>query len=127
VVVISASCYMAFLVTDEWKKFHEIKEVDYGKLPYVTKNNNDYYHDKKSRLTENGNLVWIYIQHKEMKKEWNKKSWRPYDSLDYKGNQLCFTLIRYLASKGLTRDSVGVNQLSDEDVKNVENGFANYR
>ncbi|HXB41383.1 MAG TPA: O-antigen ligase family protein [Bacteroidia bacterium] len=126
VFVISATGYMLYLVSDEWKKFHEIKQVDYAALPYFTKSNNRYYNDTNSRLTENGNLVWILIQNKEMKKEWNKKSWRPYDSLDYHGNPLYFTLVRYLASKGLTRDSAGVNQLSESDVKNIENGFPNY-
>jgi hypothetical protein len=61
-----------------------------------------------------------------MRREWNKKSWRPYDSLDYKGNALIFTLVRYLASKGLTRDSAGISKLSETDVHNIENGYPNY-
>lgn len=43
-----------------------------------------------------------------------------------KNQELRTTLIRYLTSKGLRKDSVGLSQLSDQDIKNIENGIANY-
>jgi len=125
--VISASGYMLFLISDEWKKIKAEKPVDLRALPRYSKSNNGYYHDTASKLTENGNRVWLYIQDDEMRREWNKRSWRSYDSLDYHGNTLYFTLVRYLASKELTRDSVGIAQLSDTDIKNIENGFPNHQ
>jgi len=125
-VVLSSTGYMLYLVADEWKKFHEIKSVEPAKMPLYTASGNYYYHNYESRLSENGNLVWMYIQQDEMRKEWNKKSWRAFDSTDYKGNPLQFTLVRYLASKALTRDSAGISQLTETDIKNVENGFPNY-
>lgn len=126
-VVLSGAAYMAYLVADEWKKFSREEPVDLKNMPLYTKSGRDYYHDKVSRLRENGNLVWIYIQDDEMRQEWNRKSRQPYDSLDFKGNALRYTLVRYLASKGLTRDSVGMSQLTGQDILNVENGFANYQ
>ena len=36
------------------------------------------------------------------------------------------TLARYLTSKGLRKDAEGVMVLTDEDVRNIENGVANY-
>jgi hypothetical protein len=125
-VVLSGSVFMGYLVLDEWKKLNRAEEVDFASLPAATASHRWYYHEKNSRLRENGNLVWIYIQDDEMRQEWNKKSWRGYDSLDFKGNPLRFTLVRYLASKGLTRDSAGVNRLSEEDIRHIENGYANY-
>lgn len=126
VLLLVTGSWFFFLVNDEWKKFHEIKEVERAKMPLVTKSGRDYYHNYESRLSENGNLVWMYIQRDEMRQEWNRKSWRKFDSLDQKGNPLQYTLVRYLASKNLGRDSVGVSQLTEEDMRNIENGYPNY-
>jgi hypothetical protein len=117
---------MSYVIVDEWRKQHEVKEVVRAEMPLVTKSGRDYFHDYLVRTTENGNLVWMYIQKDEMQQEWNKKSRRSYDSLDMDGNPIMYTLIRYLASKGLSRDSIGVNQLTPQDVKNIEEGFPNY-
>ncbi len=126
VLVLGAAAYTFYLVSDEWKKFHTVKEEDLTQLPLWSPSGRGYFHDKTSKLTENGNLVWVYVQPEELKQEWDKRNWRPYDSLDYLGNQLKFTLIRYLASKGLTKDSVGVSKLDTNDLRNIENGFPNY-
>lgn len=125
--VLGGTAYMGYLVYDEWKLMQEKHEVDFSKMPLYTQSKRGYYHNKETHLRENGHLVWIYLQTDEMRQEWNKRSWRSFDSLDFKGNPLQFTLIRYLASKGLTRDSAGVSQLSEADVHHIENGFANYR
>jgi hypothetical protein len=77
-------------------------------------------------MTENGNLVTIYISNYELKKEWEKRSKLQYDSLDKKNNLLKFTLYRYMASKGLRKDSAGLAQLTDNDIKNIEKGMPNY-
>lgn len=125
-LVVSASVYTFFLVRQEWQKLKEVHEVERSKMPLVTASGHDYYHNYESRTTENGNLVWMYIQRDEMRREWNRKSWRPFDSLDFDGNPLQYTLVRYLASKDLTRDSIGVNKLSDTDIRQIENGSPNY-
>jgi len=125
-LVIGTISYLSFIISDEWKKYNNIKQPDYKNSPLYTKSGNGYYHDTTATSTENGNYVWSFVCDKELKKEWNKKSWRGYDSLDYHGNFLRFTLIRYLASRGYTKDSVGINKLSEEDIHNIENGFSNY-
>ncbi len=126
VLVITVVSYLAFVVIDEWKKYTTRKEVDYKTLPLATKNGETYSYDTVSKFTENGTRVWFYVAGKELKKEWDKRSWRPFDSLDFHGNALRFTLIRYLSSKGYTKDSVGISKLNEEDVKNIESGFPNY-
>lgn len=92
-----------------------------------TKNGRYYYHDTLYKVAENGNLITINVNEEELRKEWNQKSKLSFDELDKKGNQLQFTLLRYLASKGLTKDSVGITFLSNEDVSLIENGNSNYK
>ncbi len=90
-----------------------------------TPSGNVYLHDTLNFGIENGRFVGLYISEKELREEWNKRSYMPYDSLDAKGQILKYTLIRYLHSKELRKDSTGVNSLSDKDIRRVENGVAN--
>ncbi len=99
---------------------------DFSKLEFYTINGNPYYHDTLSTQTENGNYVWLYISLDEMEKEWNKKSMMPYDSLDKKNQPLYGTLFRYMTSKNLRKDSLDFAQLTEQDIKNIENGRTNY-
>jgi len=61
----------------------------------------------------------------ELKKEWNKRSKISYDSLDLKKNDIKYTLIRFLTSKGLFKDSSTVSGLSDKEIAAIEKGIAN--
>lgn len=90
-----------------------------------TPNGNLYSFINDSKEVENGNKVWFYIQEDELRKEWNKRSSINYDSKDEKGNFVKYTLIRYLTSKGLTKDSLGCSQLNEEDIKAINKGIAN--
>jgi len=92
-----------------------------------TPNGNLYSFLKESKEVENGKKVWYYIQEDELRKEWNKRSTICYDCMDFKGNNLKFTLVRYLTSKGLTKDSLGCSKLTSEDIKAIEKGIANYQ
>lgn len=90
----------------------------------ITSSNYTHYEDKS---TENGNYVWININENELRKEWEKRSLFPFDSLDLQGQSIKPTLIRYLASKGLTKDSLAFSKLNEVDIKAVEKGKTNYR
>jgi len=94
-------------------------------LKLLTLNSNSYRHDTVRKDTENGNKVWIYICEPELVKSWNRRSTIPYDSLDMKGQELRYTLIRYMTSAGLKKDSAGISMLSDRDISNIENGITN--
>lgn len=63
----------------------------------------------------------------ELSQQWPLRSRLSYLGKDRKGNNLRYTLLRYLASKKLTKDSVGLASLSLDDIKNVENGITNYK
>jgi O-antigen ligase len=84
-----------------------------------------YYTDYSRNQLENGYYVWKRVCEDELRQEWNKRSNFPYDSLDTKGHNLKITLIRFLASKGLDKDSVGLASMSQEEITAVESGIAN--
>jgi len=105
----------------------EIEKVDVSKLELYTANNNGYYHIKNSQIAEDGKLVYIYISEKECHKAWSKRSKMDFKGLDKKGQNLEGTLYRYMTSKALRKDSIGFLSLTDQDIRNVESGFPNYK
>ena len=107
-------------------KFYNTDKIDYKKLPATTENGNIYTHDTQNKQFENGHYIYLYLCEKELKKEWNKRSSYPYSGLDKKGQTIKYTIIRYLSSKNLRKDSTGISQLSNKDIKNIENGYANF-
>ena len=98
------------------------EKVNFSELELYSPSGNPYYHDTTSTLTENGNLVWIYVQHDEMRQEWNKVSTLDYDGTDKKEQPLYGTIMRYLTSMGERKDSTGITKLLPQDVINIENG-----
>jgi len=100
---------------------------NFQNLAKYTLNGNPYIHDTTSRQTENGNLIYLYINVKELKQEWNKRSNIPYDGTTKKEQKkIQDVLIRYLTSKGLSKDSLGMTKLNNNDIKAIENGITNY-
>lgn len=86
-----------------------------------------YLHDTLYDLAENGNLVTININQNELYREWGRYSRMELQNPDKKGNNLYYTLLRYMASKGLTKDSFGLTQLKAKDIENIEKGITNYK
>ncbi len=99
--------------------------VDYNKLDVYTSHGNLYEHDLKSRITENGHLIWMYYCNDELQETWNNRSSIKIDSNMLKWNNVYFTLIRFLASKGLRKDADAVNLLTEKEVKAIEKGATN--
>ncbi len=119
--IIGISLYLSKVYHD----YHHINKVDFSKLEQVSPKGNPYLNDTLSEVTENGHLVYLYIQFEEMREAWNKRSKISFDSLDRKKQPLVSTLIRFLTSKGMHKDENGVNALSDNEIRAVENGTAN--
>jgi len=91
-----------------------------------TINNHLYYHNKDSKARENGVLIWSNLSLIESRKEWNSRAKLKFDSVDYNGNKLMGTLFRYMSSRSLLKDSIGIWSLSDDEILKIENGQANY-
>jgi ABC-type multidrug transport system fused ATPase/permease subunit len=115
----------AIYIVNEFNSFYKKGNAYPVPLEQLTANGNIYKHFPEIKDTENGNKVWLYINEDELKKEWNSRSDILYDSLDRKGQKLRNTLIRYLTSAGLRKDSLGASCLNTRDISNIENGIAN--
>ncbi len=79
-----------------------------------------------TKQLENGNLATRNIQEYELQKEWNRRV--PSDSFNLKLNHNSlrfYTLIRFLSSKGLPKDSVTVHSLSAEELDLISKGVCN--
>lgn len=124
---ICASMFLFYSVSKSLSMFDKSANNKSNTILKQTINHGWYLQDTVFQLAENGNLITININDYELNKEWCLKSKLPFDSLDSKGNNLRYTMLRYLASKGFTKDSVGISQLTPEDISNIEHGFTNYK
>ncbi len=101
--------------------------VEFTKLEKYTANGNTYYHDTVNFKTRNSQWIGLYICDKELRQSWPLRSKVSLDSLDKKGQSIRFTLIGYLSSKDLRKDADGINRLTDNDIRNIENGINSYK
>lgn len=87
-----------------------------------------YIHFDTAGQKENGNYVLINIELDELQREWKRAF--PEDSFNYNARhnlQRYEVLVRYLASKGVNKDSAGVAGLSARDKESIRKGFSNYK
>lgn len=93
-----------------------------------TVNGHWYRHEFKDVIWENGYPVVYYLSEEELEKEWNKRSEIDYKTgRDLKQQPLFYTLWRYMASKGLRKDSLGFQSMTAADIANVEHGHASIK
>lgn len=118
--------YAAYIIHDEYGKFYVSKPFDVNTAPKLTANGIPYINDTSIPTTENGNLVYVLFCDYELGRSWPKRSALEYTGKDKHGNDIRYTILRYLTSKGLAKDSAGLAALGDSDVKNIENGCSNY-
>lgn len=86
-------------------------------LPQRTAKGEAYVHQLDRRVTENGHFIWTCVAWGELASTWKDRSGVPFDTASPR-------LIRFLASKGLTKDAAGVAALTDEEVAAIEAGYA---
>ena len=92
-----------------------------------TVNGNRYKHNLKLNQIENGHYVYLYVSAKELETEWNKRSNIDFnEGLNQKGKPIKSTLIYYLTSLNLRKDSLGISKLSEADIRLIEKGYSNY-
>ena len=81
-----------------------------------------YQFDLKDNTTENGFYLWENIAQNELERAWNRKSKISFNSKDKKNQPVKATLYRFLTSKGLNKDSVGLSKLTKNEIQKIENG-----
>lgn len=120
VVVASVVVYLPYKVV---KDYMNPAKIDVSQLDTHTKLGNPYVFDTINFGVEDARYVGLYISKNEMLDAWNKRSVKKINSEWDDGYH---ALVRYLTSKDLRKDAEGVEQLSENDIKNIENGVANY-
>lgn len=98
---------------------HKIEIKD---LPTHTANGTPYC-ETVADMWENGFPIYGWYSPQELRVAWNKISVIDYDlGRTPTGDHINNTLIRYMTSKGLPKDSLGFSKMSEDDIHNVEGG-----
>jgi hypothetical protein len=126
-VIISTLGIAGFLIQNSYNNIFEPLNKQHISLPNHTLNGNKYTHLRKNKHVENGSFVYQCFSNKELEIQWAKRSDIPLDQINASGFPVKANLMRFLTSKGLTKDSLGIAQLSDEEVTNILLGASNYR
>ena len=125
-VIIAVPLLAGFIFYRTADRLLRVDPVDISQLDKKTALGNDYWHDTVCFPVEDGQYIGLYFCRPEMREAWNFRSELDYDGLTLNGENLEATLARYLTSKHLRKDAAGVNALGEQDLRNVENGIANY-
>lgn len=116
---------LALIVGYYANTYRNLKPLSTLPLKETTASGNVYTHHQDG-FVECGNYINNYICYSELDEGWSKISNKPLDYITPNGYPIEPTLIRYLNSKGLTKDSVGILQLEEKDITAIENGKATY-
>ncbi|KAA3646816.1 MAG: O-antigen ligase domain-containing protein [Bacteroidetes bacterium] len=131
-LIICISFILGYFVIHEFnqikKDFYKVVPLSYEQeeiTTFYSDNGEQYLHDIGSKIKENGVYVWRFVALKEFKNEWSKRSSISLDSNDLKNQKIISTAARFLSSKGLKKDSIGVNKLTEQEIEAIENGIPN--
>lgn len=105
----------------------EKEDFNFSELPTHSAHGEGYYIDTTSLWFENQHHVLSGIASSELRTAWNKRSEIDYEAELEEAYPLNAILIRYMTSKGLTKDKEGMKKMSEKDIENVENGIASVR
>ena len=120
-ILLMSSIWLAFKLTDISSLVFANNSYKYNEK---TLNGRKYKHNIKVLTRENGNLLYDNLNEEEMIKEWALRSSLRYNDT-INGFNVGAVLIRFLTSKGISKDSVGVSLLTNDEIKAVERGVPN--
>lgn len=112
------------VISKAYYDFYFTKTYNLSELPEYTSYGNKYLNDTTSQLKENGHYIDILISYKELSQTWAELSDIPYSGHDVNGFLIKRNMVRYLASKGLTKDRDGLLALDSIDIKMIEKGYS---
>ena len=112
---------IALYVTTIVNDFYHVKSKERSNQTHSL-GGEKYQFDLKDNTTENGFYLWENIAQKELERTWNRKSKISFNSKDKKNQPVKATLYRFLTSKGLNKDSVGLSKLTQNEIQKIENG-----
>lgn len=120
--MIIAAVFCGWVFVNALSSFQSVDEIVADDLESHSPSGREYLHDLNSTETENGHYVWIYLQQEEVENEWNRRSEIAYDTIDRIGQPMYGTILRYMTSKGMRKDSTRVWELTEEEIIKIENG-----
>lgn len=126
-LLIIGACISIWFISDEWKKNNFVDTSSANAIKERSASGRKYYQVADNMMTENGFYMARNIQYEEIDSLWPKLSKVKVSAEDKKHNPMMWTILRYMTSKGLTKDSVGLMQLTKEDIANIERGVTNYK
>jgi len=121
----AATAALTILSLSAWNRLHNPADPSVNGKRQLTLSGRAFTHYPEETLMENGYLVWVNVCEEELRQGWNRRSLKAYDGADAAGNELRVTLVRYITAKGMPKDSAAVATLSDSDIFNIEQGYAN--
>lgn len=125
-LLIIAPVPIAWWMYKQARGYFAVEKLDSNLLEKYSPRGEEYEHNLSYPLVEKGHYVYNYIAPAELEEAWMERSEHHLDSADARGQVVRNTLIRYLASRGLRKDFDGVYQLSEDDIRAIEKGYANY-
>ncbi|MCU0436058.1 MAG: O-antigen ligase family protein [Bacteroidia bacterium] len=124
----AAIAYVAIETTTAWKLFtpNATQQTADTQLATHTARGHTYTHDALDPMIENGRRVKLWICWPELDSAWNSRSRITLNGGKTTGGApIANVLLRYMTSKGLRKDADGIKQLTDADIRNVEQGLCN--
>ncbi len=107
-------------------QYFAVEKTDWTNLEKTTPRGEAYSHYPEFKLVENGHYVYTYVAEQELKEGWIMRSSLNPDSMDGMGHIVKWSLLRYMSSKGLRKDMDGILAMTDEDIRNVEEGHTSF-
>jgi len=100
-------------------------QVNESRLLKYTPSGNTYYSLPKRQDIENGHPVWINICDKELDEAWRERTGLSIYEYNQSGYQYYYTAIRFISSKGWSKDRNAVMSLSQKEINAIKNGCSN--
>lgn len=122
-LLLAGGAGLGLFLRGSWEDYRREDRTQLEHLPHASAGGEVYYHDLRDPQRENGHYVWVNVADKELERTWDRRSTMPFNGKDKLGQPLRSTLVRYLASMGLRKDSTGVQQLSAQDVARIQQGI----
>lgn len=94
--------------------------------PSFSPNQHPYKYQPGNPAIENGHYVWDFVSPGDLHRYWPERSTMPLEGLHAKGGSLYHCLVRYMTSRGMRKDAYHLRKLSDDEIRAIEQGTANW-
>lgn len=113
-----------------YQNYFDVPQVDIESMDKITANGESYIVPAKNNMgwgtIENENYTQHYLAPNELFRNWNRIANIKHNEKSGSGFEVQYNLIRYMTSKGLRKDSIGLTQLTPQDIALIEKGFTNH-